>query len=49
MLDKYYVGEIDVSTIPKKTSYKPPNQQFLVPIAILGLAFAIRFYTKKTE
>ncbi|CAN0915725.1 Cytochrome b5 [Linum grandiflorum] len=65
MLDKYYVGNIDVSTIPKKSSYKPPNQphynqdktaefiikllQFLVPIAILGLAFAIRFYTKKTE
>ncbi|OAY55416.1 cytochrome b5 [Manihot esculenta] len=64
MMDQYYVGEIDPSTIPKKTAYKPPNQphynqdktsefiikllQFLVPLAILGLAFGIRFYTKST-
>ncbi|KAE8728065.1 Cytochrome b5 isoform B [Hibiscus syriacus] len=49
-----YVGEINVSTIPKKIKYKPANQphynqdktsefiikllQFLVPLAILGLA-----------
>ncbi|KAA3454721.1 cytochrome b5-like [Gossypium australe] len=26
MMDQYYVGEIDTSTIPKKTTYKPPNQ-----------------------
>ncbi|MBA0768298.1 hypothetical protein Gotri_017107 [Gossypium trilobum] len=26
MMDQYYVGEIDISTIPKKTTYKPPNQ-----------------------
>ncbi|MBA0856651.1 hypothetical protein Goshw_001238 [Gossypium schwendimanii] len=25
MLDQYYVGEIDISTIPTKTTYKPPN------------------------
>ncbi|XP_042483206.1 cytochrome b5-like [Macadamia integrifolia] len=62
MMDEYYVGEIDVSTIPTKTKYTPPKQpnynqdktpefiikllQFLVPLAILGLAIAIRFYTK---
>lgn len=62
LMDKYYVGEIDVSTIPKKKIYSPPKQphynqdktsefivkllQFLVPIAILGLAVGIRIYTK---
>ncbi|KAJ4722973.1 Cytochrome b5 [Melia azedarach] len=62
MVDQYYVGEIDVSTIPKKKAYAPPKQphynqdktsefivkllQFLVPLAILGLAVGIRIYTK---
>ncbi|XP_022735311.1 cytochrome b5-like isoform X2 [Durio zibethinus] len=64
MMDKYHVGKIDVSTIPKKTKYKPPKQphynqdktsefiikllQFLVPLAILGLAVGIRIYTKSS-
>ncbi|XP_048334241.1 cytochrome b5 [Ziziphus jujuba] len=64
MMKEYYVGEIDASTIPKKTKYIPPKQphynqdktsefiikllQFLVPLAILGLAVGIRFYTKTT-
>ncbi|OMP03666.1 hypothetical protein COLO4_10275 [Corchorus olitorius] len=64
MMNQYYVGEIDVSTIPKKTAYKPPKQphynqdktsefiikllQFLVPLAILGLAVGIRIYTKSS-
>ncbi|KAF2314111.1 hypothetical protein GH714_022311 [Hevea brasiliensis] len=54
MMDKYYVGEIDPLTIPKKAAYNPPKRhynqdktsefiikllQFLVPLAILGLAF----------
>ncbi|XP_077227064.1 cytochrome b5-like [Tasmannia lanceolata] len=62
MMDEYYVGKVDVSTIPAKTQYTPPNQphynqdktsefiikllQFLIPVAILGLAVGIRFYTK---
>ncbi|KAK1319099.1 Cytochrome b5 isoform B [Acorus calamus] len=62
MMDEYYVGEIDASTIPTKVKYTPPKQphynqdkttdfiirllQFLVPLAILGLAVGIRFYTK---
>ncbi|KAF6145640.1 hypothetical protein GIB67_018746 [Kingdonia uniflora] len=62
MMDEYYVGEIDSSTIPTKQKYTPPKQpqynqdktsefiikllQFLVPLAILGLAVGIRFYTK---
>ncbi|KAG2308880.1 hypothetical protein Bca4012_082149 [Brassica carinata] len=62
MMEQYYVGEIDPTTIPKKTKYTPPKQphynqdktsefiikilQFLVPLAILGLAVGIRIYTK---
>ncbi|XP_031266389.1 cytochrome b5 [Pistacia vera] len=62
LMAEYYVGEIDVSTIPKKKTYTPPKQphynqdktsefivkllQFLVPLAILGLAVGIRIYTK---
>ncbi|XP_052170395.1 cytochrome b5 isoform X2 [Diospyros lotus] len=26
MLDEYYVGDIDLSTIPTKTNYTPPKQ-----------------------
>ncbi|CAA7405049.1 unnamed protein product [Spirodela intermedia] len=62
MLDEYFVGNINTSTVSLKPNYaalKQPqdNQekgsdllikllQFLVPLAILGLAFAVRFYTK---
>ncbi|KAF5181214.1 Cytochrome b5 [Thalictrum thalictroides] len=64
MMNEFYVGEMDTSTIPLKQKYTPPNQphynqdktsefiikllQFLVPLAILGLAFGLRFYTKAT-
>ena len=63
MMDKYYIGEIDPSTVPQKRTYVAPQQahynpdktqefvikilQFLVPILILGLAFAVRQYTKE--
>lgn len=63
MMVKYYIGEIDSSTVPKKRTYVAPQQpnynpdktsefvikilQFLVPILILGLAFAVRQYTKE--
>ncbi|CAI9768150.1 unnamed protein product [Fraxinus pennsylvanica] len=63
MMDKYYIGEIDMSTVPLKCTYVPPQQaqynpdktpefvikilQFLVPLLILGLAFAVRHYTKE--
>ncbi|XP_073131506.1 cytochrome b5-like isoform X2 [Henckelia pumila] len=63
MMDKYLIGEIDMSTVPRKRTYIPPqdakyNQdktpefvikilQFLVPLLILGLAFAVRLYTKE--
>ncbi|VVB07371.1 unnamed protein product [Arabis nemorensis] len=62
MMEQYYVGEIDTTTIPKKVKYTPPKQphynqdktsefiikilQFLVPLAILGLAVGLRIYTK---
>lgn len=61
-MDKYYIGEIDPSTVPLKRMYIPAQQtqynsdktpefvikilQILVPIFILGLAFAVRHYTK---
>ncbi|CAL5344196.1 unnamed protein product [Camellia sinensis] len=63
MMEKYYIGEIDTSTVPLKRTFIPPQQtpynqdktpqfvikilQFLVPIFILGLAFAVRSYTKE--
>ncbi|XP_047962373.1 cytochrome b5-like [Salvia hispanica] len=63
MMDKYYIGEIDMATVPLKRSYVAPQQpsynpdktpefvikilQFLVPLLILGLAFAVRLYTKE--
>ncbi|KAJ0100898.1 hypothetical protein Patl1_05253 [Pistacia atlantica] len=63
MMEKYYIGDIDASTVPLKRAYIPPQQpaynqdktpefvikilQFLVPLLILGLAFAVRHYTKK--
>ncbi|PKA57805.1 Cytochrome b5 [Apostasia shenzhenica] len=62
MMNEYFVGEIDASTIPTKVKYTPPKQpyynqdktsdfivrilQFFVPLAILGLAVAVRIYTK---
>ncbi|CAK9141458.1 unnamed protein product [Ilex paraguariensis] len=65
MLDEFYVGEANSSTIPKATPYKPSKQpkqihndeekssnliikplKFLLPFAILGLAFSIHFYIR---
>ncbi|CAK9158218.1 unnamed protein product [Ilex paraguariensis] len=62
MMAKYYIGEIDPSTVPKRRVYIPPQQasynpdktpqfvikilQFLAPLLILGLAFAVRNYAK---
>ncbi|RWV99418.1 hypothetical protein GW17_00037672, partial [Ensete ventricosum] len=64
MLDEYYVGVIDDTTIPKNVKDTPPKQphhnqaktsefiirllQFLVPLAILGLAVAVKIYTKSS-
>ncbi|KAB2596854.1 cytochrome b5 [Pyrus ussuriensis x Pyrus communis] len=63
MMEKYYIGEIDPSTIPlnkisipaqggqnnpaKTSDFAIKILQFLVPLFILGLAFAVRNYTKK--
>lgn len=65
MMEEYYEGEIDASTIPERQTYVPPKQaaynpdktteflikllQFLVPLAILGLAVAVRIFTKAKE
>lgn len=63
MMDKYYIGEIDMATVPLKRTYTPMQQtaynpdktsefvikilQLVVPILILGLALAVRKYTKE--
>ncbi|XP_042511621.1 cytochrome b5-like [Macadamia integrifolia] len=63
MMEKYFIGEIDTSTVPQKRRYIPPQEagynpdktpefvikilQFLVPLLILGLAIAVRHFTKK--
>lgn len=64
MMEKYYIGEIDSSTIPAKKRSIPPQQavhrpeetgfgtkilQFLLPLLILGIAFALRYSAKKEE
>lgn len=65
LVQKYYIGEVDSSTIPAKRKYNPPPQvlqksgvdseytikilQFLVPLLILGVAFALRFFAKKED
>ncbi|KAE9603357.1 hypothetical protein Lal_00008251 [Lupinus albus] len=64
MLEEFYVGDIDTSTVSSNVNYTSPNQthynpdktpefiikilQFIVPLFILGLAFAVRFYTKSS-
>ena len=67
MLDKYYVGDVDTSTIPAKDEHSPPPRtqapaatnessgfvikilQFLLPLLILGLAFALQYYGKRSK
>jgi cytochrome b involved in lipid metabolism len=64
MIEKYVIGEVDVTIVPTKLLYVAPGLggtnpkdeklgflikilQLLVPLLILGLALAIRTYTKK--
>ncbi|XP_058104908.1 cytochrome b5-like [Magnolia sinica] len=63
MLDQYYIGKIDASTVPQKRQFIPSQVtgytslekggfsvkilQILLPLIILGLAFAVRSWTKK--
>lgn len=64
LMNKYYIGEVDIETVPQKRTYSSPADhttynavkssdfgfkiiQFLVPLVILGLAFAVRYYTKQ--
>ena len=65
MMDDYYIGEVDPTTIPERKPYVPAIQppynpdktteflikilQVLVPLAILGLAIAVRIFTKARE
>jgi len=64
MMDEYYLGEMDLQSLPSKPKYTPAKQaaynpakssdfiikilQFLVPLLILGIAFAVRYYTKSS-
>ncbi|TKY61224.1 Cytochrome b5 isoform E [Spatholobus suberectus] len=65
MMEKYFIGKVDTSTLPAKVNHSlpPPTQahgvgnqssgfvvkilQFLLPLLILGLAFALQYYGKK--
>ena len=64
MMEKYVIGEVDVTTVPTKPLFvtlglggtNPKDEkpgflikilQLLVPLLILGLALAVRTYTKK--
>ncbi|KAK9122246.1 hypothetical protein Syun_019863 [Stephania yunnanensis] len=65
MMVQYLIGEVDITTVPLRKSFAPPQQvqynqdktseflikvlQFVVPLLILGLAFAVRQYTKEKE
>lgn len=64
LMEKYYIGEIDSSTVSAKKKYTPPQEavhrpedtqsaakilQFLVPLLILGIALAFRYFSKKEE
>jgi hypothetical protein len=59
MMKKYYIGEFDKPAIPMKSKHNPAPQQnhslvsamkillILVPLLILGLAFALQYFSKK--
>jgi len=64
MMEKYVIGEVDLTTVLTKRLYVAPGLggtnpkdekprflikilQLLVPLLILGLALAVRTYTKK--
>ncbi|TKY64123.1 Cytochrome b5 isoform E [Spatholobus suberectus] len=68
MMQTYYVGKVDTTTLPAKVttnSPRPPTQapaynnqssgfavkilQYLVPLLILGLAFALQYYGKRNK
>lgn len=64
MMEKYYIGDLDSTTVPPKQKYKPPQlvaqrpgnsefvskvMQFLVPLLVMGIAFALRFFAKKED
>ncbi|XP_061370382.1 cytochrome B5-like [Gastrolobium bilobum] len=67
MMQKYYVGKVDTTTLPGKVnnSPSPPTQapahnnessgivlkilQYLLPLLILGFAFALQYYGKNTK
>ncbi|KAL5538467.1 hypothetical protein UlMin_021771 [Ulmus minor] len=62
IMEKFYVGKINISTLPEKPNYKPTPEadsqatqssgtvvkilQFLVPLLILGLAYALQYFGK---
>ncbi|KAJ1378032.1 Cytochrome b5-like heme/steroid binding domain [Sesbania bispinosa] len=67
MMEKYFVGEVDSTTLPAKVSSNPPRPtqasaysnessgfvvkmlQYLVPLLILGFAFALQYFGKKSK
>ncbi|XP_027351037.1 cytochrome b5-like [Abrus precatorius] len=67
MMQSYFVGEVDTSTLPSEVKHTPapPTQahgvgnqssgfvvkilQFLLPLLILGVAFALQYYGKRSK
>ncbi|KAK7338109.1 hypothetical protein VNO77_18708 [Canavalia gladiata] len=67
MMEQYFVGEVDASTLPAKVKHSPapPTQahgasnqssgfvvkmlQFLLPLLILGVAYALQYYGKRSK
>ncbi|GAU29495.1 hypothetical protein TSUD_360400 [Trifolium subterraneum] len=67
IMEKYFVGEVDTTTLPSEVKKNPAPQvqattlnnessgfilkflQYLVPLLILGSAFALQYYGKKSK
>ncbi|KAB1219711.1 Cytochrome b5 [Morella rubra] len=59
LMKKYYIGDIEIPVAPVKNAQTQPSQQnqssgsamkillFLVPLLILGLAFALQYFGKR--
>eukprot|EP00252_Welwitschia_mirabilis_P012248 TRINITY_DN27206_c0_g1_i1.p1 TRINITY_DN27206_c0_g1~~TRINITY_DN27206_c0_g1_i1.p1 ORF type:complete len:129 (+),score=29.81 TRINITY_DN27206_c0_g1_i1:242-628(+) len=58
MMEKYYIGRVDPSTVPSRPKYTVPKDerpkseillkvlQYVVPLGILGSAVAVHYLTK---
>jgi len=67
MMEKYFIGKFETSTLPAKVNHRQPSPtqahgggnessefvlkilQFLLPLLILGLVFALQSYGKNKD